>query len=398
MLFRYASLMALAATAAAHVSLSSPCVRYSPYCSSCPPLPAGQALDDNINAPIGTHDSKTQPLCKYTTPYGSPAAKWTAGSTVNIQFREHAAVHGGGHCQFALSYDGGSTFVVIHDELRYCFVNGPSTTNTPGKLSYDIPLPANLPSGDKVIFAWAWNNAIGNREFYMNCADVSISGGSGSFTGPEMLVANYGPESPFIPEFNGNYETGIEFYNARRSITVTGSGSSAAPAAAAGNNSTGYAGSTPASPPGGAASPAPAASPSGSSYQGGAPSGPAAGGAPTATAPGSGGYSAQPAPGGPGAPAGGSTSGAPSASAPSAPTGSAPDTGASSAPAHSGAAPSGPSGPADNGASGAPTASAPGGSDYAAQPVSSAPAYAGATPTPPAYRALAKSAAGCSGA
>ncbi|KAJ2853581.1 hypothetical protein J3B02_003077 [Coemansia erecta] len=209
----------------AHVSMRSPCVRYTPFCNTCPELPAGQSLDENINAPIGTHDAVHQPLCKYTTPYGSPAARWKAGSTVSVDFNPHAAVHGGGHCQFALSYDGGNTFVVIHDELRYCFTGGPSSSNSGSVLKYDIALPKDLPSGEKVVFAWAWNNAIGNREFYMNCADVAIEGtAGGSFSGPQMLVANYGPDTPFIPEFNGDYETGIDLYNSRKIISVGGSG------------------------------------------------------------------------------------------------------------------------------------------------------------------------------
>ncbi|KAJ1804887.1 hypothetical protein LPJ75_005469, partial [Coemansia sp. RSA 2598] len=184
-----------------------------------------QSLDENINAPIGTHDTVHQPLCKYTTPYGSPAARWKAGSTVSVDFNPHAAVHGGGHCQFALSYDGGNTFVVIHDELRYCFTGSPSSSNSGSVLKYDIALPKDLPSGEKVVFAWAWNNAIGNREFYMNCADVAIDGApGGSFSGPQLLVANYGPETPFIPEFNGDYETGIDLYNSRKIISVGGSG------------------------------------------------------------------------------------------------------------------------------------------------------------------------------
>ncbi|KAJ1723241.1 hypothetical protein LPJ53_002406 [Coemansia erecta] len=219
-------LVSLFAVASAHVSMRSPCVRYTPFCETCPELPAGQSLDENINAPIGTHESISQPLCKYTTPYGTPAAHWTAGSTVTVDFHPHAAVHGGGHCQFALSYDGGNTFVVIHDELRYCFTGGPSSSNSGSKLEYQIALPSDLPPGNKVVFAWAWNNAIGNREFYMNCADVSIQGKpGGSYSGPQMLVANYGPATPFIPEFNGNYETGIELYNDRKMITITGSGS-----------------------------------------------------------------------------------------------------------------------------------------------------------------------------
>ncbi|KAJ2576464.1 hypothetical protein GGH95_003644 [Coemansia sp. RSA 1836] len=216
----------LASTALAHVSMKSPCVRYTPFCDSCPELPPGQSLDNNINAPIGTHEYITQPLCKYTMPYAKPAARWTAGTSVSVEFNPHAAVHGGGHSEFSLSYDGGKTFVVVHRVLRYTFTGGPSSSNTGAQLAYSIPLPADLPSGDRVIFAWTWVNAIGNREFYMNCADVAIAGkDGGSFTGQQMLVANYGPGSPLIPEFNGNYETGIDLYNAQPMVTVTGSSS-----------------------------------------------------------------------------------------------------------------------------------------------------------------------------
>ncbi|KAJ2007001.1 hypothetical protein H4R26_001056 [Coemansia thaxteri] len=207
--------------------MKSPCVRYTPFCDSCPDLPPGQALDYSINAPIGTHDTISQPLCKYTTPYAKPAVHWTAGQPVTVEFHPHAAVHGGGHCQFSLSYDGGKTFVVIHDELRYCFTGGPTSSNTATTLTYTFNLPASLPSSDKAVFSWSFFNAIGNREFYQNCADVSISGSSpsSSYTGMQMLVANYGPGSPYIPEFNGNYETGIDLLNARPMITVTGSSS-----------------------------------------------------------------------------------------------------------------------------------------------------------------------------
>ncbi|KAJ1812812.1 hypothetical protein LPJ56_003705, partial [Coemansia sp. RSA 2599] len=47
----------LLAGSMAHVSMRSPCVRYTPFCNTCPELPAGQSLDENINAPIGTHDT-----------------------------------------------------------------------------------------------------------------------------------------------------------------------------------------------------------------------------------------------------------------------------------------------------------------------------------------------------
>ncbi|KAJ2876588.1 hypothetical protein FB639_003889, partial [Coemansia asiatica] len=144
---------------------------------------------------------------------------------VTVKFQADGAAHGGGHCQFSLSYDGGKTFVVVHEELKYCFFGQASDSNSASILSYTFNLPSNLPSSDKAVFAWTWVNAIGNREFYMNCADVAIKGTSTSFTGKRMTIANH-DGYPTIPEFNGNYDTGLEYYNNVAQITVTGSGSS----------------------------------------------------------------------------------------------------------------------------------------------------------------------------
>ncbi|KAJ1933129.1 hypothetical protein EC988_009222 [Linderina pennispora] len=93
-------------------------------------------------------------------------------------------------------------------------------------MSYTFTLPQDLPSSDKAVFSWTWINASGNRELYMNCADVAIKGGSSSsYTGKQMTLANY-PGYPTLPEFNGNYETGIELYNSAKNITVSPSGGS----------------------------------------------------------------------------------------------------------------------------------------------------------------------------
>ncbi|KAJ2551240.1 hypothetical protein GGH95_005951, partial [Coemansia sp. RSA 1836] len=146
--------------------------------------------------------------------------------SVTIKFNPSAAIHSGGNCEFSMSYDNGKTFAVIHRELRYCFLGAKpaSLTNTATILSYTFSLPSDLPSSDKAVFAWSWVNASGNREFYMNCVDVAIKGGSSSsYTGPQMVIANY-PGYPTIPEFNGNYETGMEHYTGAKNITVSPSG------------------------------------------------------------------------------------------------------------------------------------------------------------------------------
>ncbi|KAJ2659026.1 hypothetical protein IWW48_003735 [Coemansia sp. RSA 1200] len=202
---------ALAASVSAHMAMLSPCPRYSSK-GKCPALPSGQQLDYSMTSPLGTND----PLCKHTVPYSTPCETWTAGQSVTVTF-EGSATHGGGHCQWSISYDGGKTFVMLHQELGHCFSSGNS---------YTFSLPSNLPSSNKAVFAWTWVNAIGNREFYMNCADVAITGGSSSsFSGKEMVIANHAGY-PTIPEFSGNYDTGVNYYNSAKTITVTAGGGS----------------------------------------------------------------------------------------------------------------------------------------------------------------------------
>lgn len=94
------------------------------------------------------------------------------------------ATHGGGSCQLSLSYDNGATFKVIKSMEGGC----------PLKPTWDFDIPANAPGGH-ALFAWTWFNLVGNREMYMNCAQVQINGGSGSnfaSTHPDMFVANVG--------------------------------------------------------------------------------------------------------------------------------------------------------------------------------------------------------------
>ncbi|KAJ2777163.1 hypothetical protein H4R18_005293 [Coemansia javaensis] len=225
MQLKLAAAAALVGSAAAHMAMNAPCGRYNPNCPAAGALPPGQSLDYDIKAPIHSSDPKaaTQPLCKHTTPWAKPVASWTAGQAVTVSFEAGGAGHGGGHCQFSLSYDGGKTFVVVHEELRHCFYSGASNGNNADVLSYTFTLPKNVPGSDKAIFAWTWVNAIGNREFYMNCADVAIQGTGSSYTGKKMTIANY-PGYDTIPEFHGNYETGINLYTNAPSVTVTGSG------------------------------------------------------------------------------------------------------------------------------------------------------------------------------
>ncbi|KAG0326038.1 hypothetical protein BG004_003054 [Podila humilis] len=212
-----------AMTVQAHVGLKTPCARGQPA-SGCPAPPAGGSFDYDINSPIGTHDRKNLPICKNTVPY-TTRKTYNAGETINTEY-SIGAPHGGGHCQWALSYDEGKTWVVIKTLIRECF------KGTSGGSAYSVPvqIPAGAPSG-KAVFQWIWNNAVGNREMYSNCADIEIKGvDGGSISGVEPLYANYGPDSVYIGEFpNANQDDNHQAFDKRKPITVRANGSSPGP-------------------------------------------------------------------------------------------------------------------------------------------------------------------------
>ncbi|KAK4506888.1 hypothetical protein PRZ48_000621 [Zasmidium cellare] len=90
---------------------------------------------------------------------------YAAGSTYNMTLAG-TATHQGGSCQISLSYDNGATFRVIKSMIGGC----------PLVSTYDFTIPSYVPSGTALL-GWTWQNEVGNREFYMNCAEVSIISG-----------------------------------------------------------------------------------------------------------------------------------------------------------------------------------------------------------------------------
>lgn len=170
----------LASVASAHMQLSWPYPLHSKFNPATP-----EALKDY---------SMTSPLlsdgvypCKgfINSPSGSPAmdpvVTWSAGETVNVSLAG-TATHGGGSCQFSLSYDQGASWNVIHSYVGGCMVDS---------LTMDVPIPSSAPSGE-ALFAWSWFNHEGNREMYQNCAVVTVQNGGSGLTGPEPFVANAG--------------------------------------------------------------------------------------------------------------------------------------------------------------------------------------------------------------
>ncbi|KAG0356496.1 hypothetical protein BG005_004575 [Podila minutissima] len=199
----------------AHVGLKTPCGRGQPA-AGCPAPPPGSGFDYDINSPIGTHDSINKPICRNTVPYTNRKV-YRAGETINTDYSVGAS-HGGGHCQWALSYDEGKTWVVIKTMIRDCL------KGVAGGQAYTVPvqIPANAPSVDL---------AQRNREMYSNCADIEIQGvNGGSISGVEPLYANYGPSSVYIPEFPGaDMPDNHEAFANRKAITIRAPGSGSAP-------------------------------------------------------------------------------------------------------------------------------------------------------------------------
>lgn len=93
---------------------------------------------------------------------------YTTGSTYNMTL-SGSAMHEGGSCQLSLSYDNGATFKVIKSIIGGC----------PLTPVFDFTIPSYAPAGTALL-AWSWQNIEGNREFYMNCAEVSVISGGGS--------------------------------------------------------------------------------------------------------------------------------------------------------------------------------------------------------------------------
>ncbi|KAK8003496.1 Eukaryotic translation initiation factor 4 gamma [Apiospora arundinis] len=112
------------------------------------------------------------------------------------------AVHGGGSCQISISYDTNPTpdsvWKVIHSIEGGCPARGqagnlPDVGDVPAPDTYDYKIPENIPAG-KATISVSWLNRIGNREFYMYCGAVELTGAGGDKANydalPDIYVAN----------------------------------------------------------------------------------------------------------------------------------------------------------------------------------------------------------------
>ncbi|KAI1870646.1 uncharacterized protein JN550_005189 [Neoarthrinium moseri] len=146
------------------------------------------------------------PCRRINEAYTGPTNSYPQGSNQTLQL-QGSAVHGGGSCQISITYDTeptkNSVFKVIHTIQGGCPArntegNMVGTAETPDPFTYDFTIPSDIPTGKGTI-AWSWLNRIGNREYYMECGAVEITGSGGDKSNfdklPDLFVANIASEN-----------------------------------------------------------------------------------------------------------------------------------------------------------------------------------------------------------
>ncbi|KAF9583504.1 hypothetical protein BGW38_009309 [Lunasporangiospora selenospora] len=204
--------------AEAHISFRFPCPRRGSFWDCPQPGPGEWGLVDyDSRSPVGTHDRINNPICKWPSGFKGPRPVFKAGETVKATM-DIGAYHKGGSCQWALSYDNGTNWVVFQDLFRTCMADASNG------VQYTLPftIPANAPSGNAILNLY-WNNNEGNRELYSSCSDVTIDGkNGGTLSGVAPLLANYGPGSPLIKEAAlAGGDWGKQHFDARKPISVS---------------------------------------------------------------------------------------------------------------------------------------------------------------------------------
>lgn len=185
------ALVGLATVASAHMLMNNP-APYGKSSLSNGPLD-GSGADFPCKQRAGVYEAE------------GASNIYEQGSTQQLSFTG-SAVHGGGSCQVSITTDlepnKNSVWKVIKSIEGGCPAkdtagNMPENANADDPYKYDFTIPKELAAG-KYTLAWTWFNKVGNREMYMNCAPLEVTGSGGSKshldTLPDMFVANVGGE------------------------------------------------------------------------------------------------------------------------------------------------------------------------------------------------------------
>ncbi|UKZ72588.1 hypothetical protein TrVFT333_000220 [Trichoderma virens FT-333] len=185
------TITALASAASAHITMTNP-------------VPYG--LSSLNNSPLDLSGSDF-PCKQRPGVYDLQGASnvYAQGSTQKLSFAG-TAVHGGGSCQVSVTTDAqpdkNSVWKVIKSIEGGCPAkdqvgNMGDSASAVDPYTYDFTIPKELETGNYTL-AWTWFNKVGNREMYMNCAPLTVTGSGGSKdflnTLPDMFEANiFGP-------------------------------------------------------------------------------------------------------------------------------------------------------------------------------------------------------------
>ncbi|KAF2833044.1 hypothetical protein CC86DRAFT_389430 [Ophiobolus disseminans] len=163
------------------------------------PIPFGAPNNFNLDK------SGSDFPCK-AVPYTSTSPNlWPVGSKQRLDLKG-SATHDGGSCQISVTTDKAPTkaskWKVIYSIEGGCppppptggnfLPDNPNFVNlvTPG---FEFTIPPEVPNGD-LAMSWTWFNKVGQREMYMNCAPVTVTGGASDMSAfealPDMAVAN----------------------------------------------------------------------------------------------------------------------------------------------------------------------------------------------------------------
>jgi hypothetical protein len=173
------------------------------------PVPYGK--DTLNNSPLAADGSDFPCKLRSGTYDVTEENKIAIGESYPLTF-QGSATHGGGSCQISLTTDRAPSksteWKVIKSFEGGCPANvdgnlsGGSTMVDP--YTFNFTIPEGIEAG-KYTLAWTWFNRIGNREMYMNCAPVTVTGGSSkrSHRVPvvEKRTANFPPM--FVANVNG---------------------------------------------------------------------------------------------------------------------------------------------------------------------------------------------------
>ncbi|KAF9585354.1 hypothetical protein BGW38_002783 [Lunasporangiospora selenospora] len=154
-----------------------------------------------------------------------PVTNMEAGKTINVRFyastmsssqlNSQAALnrkkqikqarHGGGFCEFSLSYDGGRSFWVIGRYRETC---------PDSYFVWPVLIPKEAPacSGkNKCLFAWSWTaNKV--PQYYHNCVDITLKSKS------KLSVSAWTKGRPQIQR--------VDYSGVKRGVTAPGDGNS----------------------------------------------------------------------------------------------------------------------------------------------------------------------------